>query len=52
VALGADIAADRARPTYDDGLLRIELPLVDPDPKSRSVPIEVAQHREGGRSAG
>jgi HSP20 family protein len=46
VALGADIAADRARATYDDGLLRVELPLIEPDPKSRTVPIEVAQPRE------
>lgn len=41
VALGADVAADQAKATYDDGLLRIELPLVQPERRSRSVPIEV-----------
>jgi HSP20 family protein len=41
VQLGADVAADEARASYDDGVLRVELPLVEPDPKTRSVPIEV-----------
>jgi HSP20 family protein len=41
VGLGADVAADQARATYDDGMLRIELPLVQPEQKSRTVPIQV-----------
>jgi len=41
VQLGADVAADQARATYDDGVLRVELPLIEPDPTTRSVPIEV-----------
>jgi HSP20 family protein len=41
IHLGADVVADEARAGYRDGLLRIELPLVRPDARSRSVPIEV-----------
>ena len=41
IHLGADVIADQARATYRDGLLRIELPLVRPDVRARSVPIEV-----------
>jgi HSP20 family protein len=43
VGLGADVAADQARATYDDGMLRVELPLVQPEQKSRSVPIQVPE---------
>jgi HSP20 family protein len=39
VALGADVDADRARATYEDGMLVVELPIAAPaDP--RTVPIE------------
>jgi len=41
IQLGADVAADEAKAPYDDGVLRVELPLVQPDPRSRSVPIQV-----------
>lgn len=41
IQLGADVAADRARATYDDGVLRVVLPLVQPEHGSRTVPIEV-----------
>ena len=41
IQLGADVAAEEAKATYDDGVLRVELPLVQPDPRSRSVPIQV-----------
>ncbi len=47
VALGADVAADEAKATYDDGILRIELPLVHRDVPARQVPIELG-NREGG----
>jgi HSP20 family protein len=40
VALGADVDPEGARATYDDGILRVELPLVAKDPRARSVPIE------------
>jgi HSP20 family protein len=39
VALGADVDADNARATYEDGMLVVELPIAAPaDP--RTVPIE------------
>lgn len=41
VALGADVEADAARATYDDGILRIELPLRQSETQPRQVPIEV-----------
>jgi HSP20 family protein len=41
IHLGADVLADEARATYRDGLLRVELPLVRPEIRNRSVPIEV-----------
>jgi HSP20 family protein len=44
IGLGADVVADQARATYRDGILRVELPLVEPEPQARRVPIQV-----GGR---
>ena len=41
VQLNADVVADAARATYRDGMLSIELPLVAPEGRSRSVPIDV-----------
>jgi HSP20 family protein len=41
IPLGADVVAERARATDRDGILRVELPLVQPDPRTRRVPIEV-----------
>jgi HSP20 family protein len=38
VALGADVDADAAKATYEDGILTVELPLLRPA-KPRSVPI-------------
>src|SRR5918999_1229556 len=38
VELGADVVAERARASYDDGILRVELPLAQPD--RRRVEIE------------
>jgi HSP20 family protein len=40
VELGADVAADEARASYDDGILQVEIPLVRPDEGVRRVPIE------------
>jgi HSP20 family protein len=40
VELSADVDAEQARATYDNGVLRVELPLQDPEGRSRSVPIE------------
>src|SRR3954449_8350690 len=42
VQLGADVVSDQARASYTDGLLRVELPLKQPeDTPRRSVPVEV-----------
>ena len=38
VELGTDVVADRARASYDDGVLRVELPLAGQ--VTRRVPIE------------
>ena len=40
VELGVDVDAEKARATYEDGVLRIELPLREPAETSRRVPIE------------
>jgi HSP20 family protein len=43
IPLGADVVADEAKATYRDGILRIELPLVVHQRRSRSVPIEIGR---------
>jgi HSP20 family protein len=39
VELQVEVDADRAKATYEDGVLRIELPLRDPGETTRRVPI-------------
>ena len=39
VELNADVVADRARATFDDGVLRVELPLATGGGAARQVPI-------------
>ena len=39
VELQVDVDADQAKATYEDGILRIDLPLRDPGQTSRRVPI-------------
>jgi HSP20 family protein len=39
IELQVEVDADRASATYDDGILRIELPLRDPNETTRTVPI-------------
>lgn len=41
IGLGADVVADAARATYRDGILRVELPLEQPEPRAHHVIIEV-----------
>lgn len=41
IPLGADVVADAAHATYRDGMLRVELPLVQDDRRARQVPIDV-----------
>src|SRR5436305_10588789 len=40
VELGADVEAERATATYEDGILRIEIPLVEHQDVTRRIPIE------------
>ena len=41
IPLGADVRADQAKAVYHDGILRVELPLAQPEERTRTVPIEV-----------
>ena len=43
IELGADVRSEAAAARYEDGMLRIELPLVQRPPRLRSVPIESRQ---------
>jgi HSP20 family protein len=43
VELGADVVAEQARATYEDGILRVELPLRRGGQVTRRVPIETAE---------
>ena len=40
IDLGVEVDPDAANASYHDGILRVELPLVQPESRSRSVPIE------------
>lgn len=40
VEFQVDVDAERAKATYEDGMLRIELPLRDPAATTRRVPID------------
>lgn len=40
VELGAEVVAHRARATYEDGILEVEIPLAQPEGDARRVPIE------------
>jgi HSP20 family protein len=46
VELGADVVADRAQASYDDGILRVELPLRTAQATTR-VPIEGGEANDG-----
>ena len=39
VELGADVVADKAGASYEDGVLQVEIPLADPEQSVRRVPI-------------
>jgi HSP20 family protein len=47
VDLGVDVDPDAATASYHDGLLRVELPLQQPESRTRSVPIERGRERPG-----
>ena len=40
IELGADVRSDEAKARYEEGMLRVELPLLEAEPRRRSVPIE------------
>jgi HSP20 family protein len=40
VQLNADVVAEDAKASYEDGILRVVLPLRTGDPKARRVPID------------
>jgi len=46
VALGADVVADRIEATYEHGLLRVELPLAQPE-RTRIVPVKASSPAAG-----
>jgi HSP20 family protein len=46
VELGAPVRAEAARATYEDGMLRVELPLVTSESRVRAVPIEPSREPE------
>jgi HSP20 family protein len=48
VELGADVEADRASATYEDGILRIEIPLADTKEGARQIRIGERGAPEGG----
>lgn len=43
IELGVDVDPERARATFDEGLLRVELPVRLPDSAAHRVPIERAE---------
>jgi HSP20 family protein len=49
VQLGADVRAEEAKAVYEDGLLRVELPLAQPEATRHTVPIEVRDPEPGER---
>src|SRR5438105_2306362 len=38
IGLGVDVVAEEARAVYEDGVLRVELPIADPRERTRKVP--------------
>jgi HSP20 family protein len=50
VQLGTEVLADEAKAVYEDGLLRVELPIADRETSRRSVPIEVPRSEPGDES--
>jgi HSP20 family protein len=43
VELGADVAAEQAKASYEDGILEVEIPLTRPEQSVRRVPIDEPQ---------
>jgi len=45
IELGAEVRGEEARALYEDGMLRIELPLIRPQAPARPVPISKSDDR-------
>jgi HSP20 family protein len=45
VELGAEVEADQAKARYEDGMLKVELPLAEAGTRTKAVPIESAEHK-------
>jgi HSP20 family protein len=43
VELGADVVAEEARASYEDGILEVQVPLARRDEQARAVPIEAGE---------
>jgi HSP20 family protein len=52
VELGADVVADEARASYEDGILQVEVPLAARQERTRRVPIEEGADPGDGESPG
>ena len=48
VELGADVVAGSASATYEDGILRVEIPIATPEEEKKQVPIR-SREQAGGR---
>jgi HSP20 family protein len=42
IELGTDVDAEKAKATYDNGILRVEIPVVLPEERVRSIPVRKA----------
>jgi HSP20 family protein len=48
VELGADVVAENASATYEDGVLRVEIPIAQPAEEKRQVRIRPRERNGGG----
>ena len=48
IDLGLDVDADHARATYDNGILRVEVPVAMPEERVRSIPVRKAVGQRTG----
>ena len=46
VELGAEVVAEQAEATYDDGILTVQIPLAQPDDQVRQVPVRARTDSE------
>jgi HSP20 family protein len=47
IELGTDVDADSARATYDNGILRVEVPVIVPEERVRSIPVKGTARQPG-----